>query len=388
MTYNFDEPRDRRTTNSLKWDYAKRFTGREGLLPLWVADMDFATPPAITEALVRRIEHGIFGYAQFPPSYFESVRMWVKKRHDWEISEDWIVPIPGIVPGIRIAVEAYTHQGEKIIIQPPVYYPFRNIIAGNGRQVLENPLTRDGSRYLMNFEQLEGIVDDDTRALLLCSPHNPVSRVWNAKELGALAELCTRRGLLLISDEIHCDLIMSGSRHLPAATFFPERENRSITFMSATKSFNLSGISCANAIIPDPFLRKTYSRQVMKEALQLPNLVSIVAAEAAYRHGEEWLTQVLAYIESNYRYLVEFLKAKTPELTVFPLEGTYLVWVDLSTTGLGDEEIKTRLLDEGLWLDDGPMFGSGGAGFQRINIACPRATLEDAMNRFVRAVGR
>jgi cystathionine beta-lyase len=181
---------------------------------------------------------------------------------------------------------------------------------------------------------------------------------------------------------------MSDNKHRPAATFFPEGENPSITFMSATKSFNLSGISCANAIIPDPFLRKTFSRQVLKEALQLPNLMSLVAAEAAYREGEEWLDQVLAYIESNYRYLVDLLEAKAPSLTVFPLEGTYLVWVDLATTGLGDEEIKQRLLDEGLWLDDGPMFGSGGEGFQRINIACPRSTLEDAMNRFVRAVGR
>jgi cystathionine beta-lyase len=238
----------------------------------------------------------------------------------------------------------------------------------------------------MDLEHLEEVIDDETRALLLCSPHNPVGRVWSAGELTALTEVCRRRGLLLISDEIHCDLTLSGNRHVPAATLFPDGDSRTITLMSATKSFNLSGISCANAVIPDPAVRRDFARQVEKEWLQLPNLMSIVAAEAAYREGADWLTQALAYIEANYRYLVRFFEEEAAELVVFPLEGTYLVWVDLAKTGLSDEEIKKRLLDEGLWLDDGAMFGTGGEGFQRINIACPRATLKEALDRFVRAI--
>lgn len=386
MTYNFDEQIDRTGTNSLKWDYTRRFTGREGLLPLWVADMDFRAPEVVTRAMISRIAHGIFGYAHYPPSYFEAVRGWLRRQHGWEISEEWIVPIPGVVPAIRIAVEAHTHTGEKIIIQPPVYYPFRKVIAHNGRRVVENPLVRKGERYLMDLEHLEEVIDDETRALLLCSPHNPVGRVWSAGELTALTEVCRRRGLLLISDEIHCDLTLSGNRHVPAATLFPDGDSRTITLMSATKSFNLSGISCANAVIPDPAVRRDFARQVEKEWLQLPNLMSIVAAEAAYREGADWLTQALAYIEANYRYLVRFFEEEAAELVVFPLEGTYLVWVDLAKTGLSDEEIKKRLLDEGLWLDDGAMFGTGGEGFQRINIACPRATLKEALDRFVRAI--
>ncbi len=386
MTYNFDEHIDRRGTNSLKWDYAERFTGRTGLLPLWVADMDFRAPEFITEAMIGRITGGVFGYSQFPPSYYEAVKGWLSRRHGWEISTDWIVPIPGVVPAIRLAVDAYTRPGEKIVIQPPVYYPFRSVIARNGRQVVENPLRREDSAYRMDPEQLDEVIDDDTRALLLCSPHNPVGRVWSEEELRALVEACRKHNLILISDEIHCDLIMNGNKHIPASTLFGDGDDRSVTFTSATKSFNLSGVSCANAIIPDPTIRGAFSRQVAKDWLQLPNLMSIVAAEAAYRHGDEWLDQALAYMEANYRYLVETLAKRAPNLTVFPLEGTYLVWVDLRNTGIADRELKERLLDAGLWLDDGPMFGTGGSGFQRINIACPRATLEDALERFINAV--
>lgn len=386
MVYNLDEPRDRRGTNSLKWDYAKRIAGREGLLPLWVADMDFEAPPCITDALKKRVDHGIFGYSQYPSSYFDAVRGWISSRHGWEVSEDWIVPIPGVVPAIRIATEVYTRQGEKIIIQPPVYYPFRNVIATNGRRVSENPLRRDGASYRMDIEQLESVIDDDTRALLLCSPHNPVGRVWSKKELAGVVEVCNRHELVLISDEIHCDLTMPGHKHIPSATLFPPDANRSVTFMSATKSFNLSGISCANAIIPDPVIRRQFARQVGREWLTLPNVMSIVAAEAAYREGAEWLEQVLAYVDGNYRYLTEYIASKDPDLVVYPLEGTYLVWVDLSKKGLTDDEVKERLLDQGLWLDDGPMFGTGGSGFQRINIACPRSTLQAALELFLKAL--
>lgn len=387
MTYNLDERIDRRGTNSLKWDYGKRYTGRdEELLPLWVADMDFRAPEFLTRALTERIAHGIFGYAPYPPSYFDAVRLWLRQRHGWEVEEEWIVPVPGVVPAIRLALECLTRPGEKIVIQPPVYYPFSAVISRNGRRIVENPLKRVGRRYEMDFEQLEGVVDEETRAFLLCSPHNPVARVWTGEELESLRDFCLAHELVLISDEIHCDLIMGGSRHIPAATLYREGRNPTITFTSATKTFNLSGLSCANAIIPDATIRRAFSHQVAIESLQLPNLMSVVAAEAAYRGGSGWLDQTLAYIEENYRFLVSFLGERAPDLVVFPLEGTYLVWIDLSATGIPDAELKKRLLDEGVWLDDGPMFGTGGQGFQRINIACPKSILEEALERLVRAL--
>lgn len=386
MTYDFDELIDRKGTNSAKWDYSEEITGRRGLLPLWVADMDFQAPELITSALIDRIRGGVFGYSRFPASYYEAVRSWLSRRHRWNISTDWIVPIPGVVPAIRLAVDAYTKPGEKVVIQPPVYYPFRSVIAGSGRQVLENPLRREGAAYRMDAGQIEEILDDDTKAVLLCSPHNPVGRVWSEEELRVLVEVCDKHDLLLISDEIHCDLVMKGNRHIPTSTLFAGKQDRTVTFTSATKSFNLSGISCANAIIPDPAIRREFSRQIAKNWLQLPNVLSVVAAEAAYRGGDEWLDQALAYMEANYHHLVEVLATRAPSLTVFPLEGTYLVWIDFAATGIPDAELKERLLDAGLWLDDGPMFGTGGSGFQRINIACPRATLDDAVGRIIRAV--
>lgn len=388
MSYNFDKTIERRGTNSLKWDYAKRFTGRdEELLPLWVADMDFEAPEFITRALHERVDHGVFGYSQYPPSYFAAVREWLARRHDWQIEEEWIVPVPGVVPAIGLAVEAFTRPGEKIVIQPPVYHPFRAVIMRNGRHTVENPLRREAGRYRMDIDQLEEAIDGETRAVLLCSPHNPVGRVWTREELSALSEVCERRNLLLISDEIHCDLLIDGHRHLPAATVREETRDRTITFTSATKTFNLSGLSCANAIIPDPALRAAFSRQVLAESLQLPNLMSVVASEAGYREGAAWLDELLAYIGDNYRYLRSYLAEHAPELEVFPLEGTYLVWIDLSTKGISDEEIKERLLDAGLWLDNGPIFGTGGGGFQRVNIACPRSILEDGLARLLRAIG-
>ena len=387
MKYDFDELVDRRGTNSLKWDYSERFTGRSDLLPLWVADMDFRAPEFITRALTERIVGGVFGYAQYPPSYFEAVQGWLSRRHQWEIDTEWIVPVPGVVPAIRLAIDAYTKPGDKIVIQPPVYHPFRAVIAHNGRQVVENPLKREDGRYRMDCEQLEEVVDDETRAVLLCSPHNPVGRVWSEEELRSLIAVCRKHDLLIISDEIHLDLVMSGSRHLPTAKLADARQDKIVTLTSATKSFNLSGMSCANAIIADPVTRRSFARQVINDALQIPNLMSVVAAEAAYRHGEEWLDQALAYIEGHYRYLKEFIGTRAPQLTVYPLEGTYLVWIDLSSTGLDDDQIKERILNEGLWLDDGPIFGGGGESFQRINIACPRTILEDALQRLLKAIG-
>ncbi len=384
--FDFDKVIDRSDTNSVKWNYSEKYTGRKDLLPLWVADMDFRAPDEVLKAVEERVAHGIFGYATYPPSYFRAVREWMEKRHGWIVPEEWIVPIPGVVPTIRIALEAYTRPGDKVIIQPPVYHPFRRVIARNGRQVVQNPLIRSFSGYHMDFDQLERIVDDDTRVLLLCSPHNPVGRVWRREELGRLVEFCDKHHIILLSDEIHSDIVMPGHAHIPAGSLFEANKNLSVTLTSATKSFNLSGISCASAIVPDPELRKALKHELGVESLEIPNVLALVATETAYRTGAPWLDALLAYLQDNYAFAASYLREHAPILKVYPLEGTYLMWIDFSETGISDEELKRRLLDRGVWLDEGPIFGDGGEGFQRVNIACPRSTLEAGLEKICRAI--
>lgn len=384
--FDFDEVVDRSDTNSVKWNYSEKYTGRKDLLPLWVADMDFRAPAAVLKAIEDRVAHGVFGYATYPPSYFQAVREWMEKRHRWQVAEEWIVPIPGVVPTIRIALEAYTRPGDKVIIQPPVYHPFRRVIARNGRQVLQNPLRRSAARYEMDFDQLEGIIDEDTRLFLLCSPHNPVGRVWRREELERLIAICEEHRIILLSDEIHSDIVMPGNTHLPVGNLYGGRRNSSVTLTSATKTFNLSGISCASAIVPDPEHRRALKHQLGVESLEIPNVLALVATETAYRSGAAWLDALLSYLQDNYLFATGYLREHAPSLTVFPLEGTYLMWIDFREAGIPDEELKRRLLEAGVWLDEGPIFGDGGEGFQRVNIACPRSTLEAGLEKICRAI--
>jgi cystathionine beta-lyase len=398
MAYDLDTPIDRRGTASLKWDFAKRHTGLEGpLLPLWVADMDFPAPVEVVEALRRRAEHPVYGYTLEPESYFQAAMAWLERRHGWRVERSWLVSCPGVVPAINLALLAWSQPGDGVVIQPPVYYPFGESIRNNGRRVVENALhllpeqgppgEASPGRYAMDLEALERRIDTRTRLLVLCSPHNPVARVWQREELEALVELCRRRGLVLVSDEIHHDLVMPGHHHLPAAALSSEAAGITVTLTSATKTFNLAGLGGSLAIIPDPALRRAFG--AMRDSLwtDIANAFAVVATEAAWRHGESWLEQVLAYVQDNYRLLLDFLANQLPAARVFPLEGTYLAWVDLRGLGCSDEELKERILKEaGVWLDDGPMFGTGGKGFQRINLACPRVTLTDALQRMVRAL--
>ncbi len=390
MTYNFDEIIERRGTDSIKWNGSPRGVKAASiggdLLPLWVADMDFRSPQVVLDAIAKRAAHGLFGYTVAPAAYLAATREWLARRHGWEVETDSLVPVPGVVPSIQIAIEAFTHPGEKVVIQPPVYHPFRLVPIANGRQVVENPLTRDGTRYAMDLAQLERVIDSDTRLLILCSPHNPVGRVWRTEELAGLVELCAAKGVVVLSDEIHCDLILGGNRHVPTGLAAGDLADRVVTLVSATKSFNLSSLSCAAAVIPDPLLRGRFTRQVERAALNHHNPLSLAASEAAYRQGVDWLEGLLAYLGGNYRFMVSYLKEQAPALEVIPLEGTYLAWIDCSRTGLPDAEITKRLLAEGLWLEEGPKYGTGGEGFQRLNFACPRATLERALARLVRAL--
>jgi cystathionine beta-lyase len=378
---------DRRGTASLKWDFQKKLAGEEGLLPLWVADMDFPAPRQVRAALRRRARHPVYGYTLEPESWYQAAAEWTRSRHGWELQRDWLLACPGVVPAIDLAILAFTSPGDGVVIQPPVYHPFASSIRNNGRELLENPLRLEGSRYSPDLEHLEASLTARTRLLLLCSPHNPVARVWRREELEALAELCLRRGLIVVSDEIHCDLVLPGHRHLPTAALSAEVAQRTVTLLSATKTFNLAGLGGSLAVIPDPRLRRRF--RAAKEALwtSAANAFSVVAAEAAWRHGAPWLERVLAYVAGNFGLVQDTLAASLPAARVFPLEGTYLAWLDFRALGFPDAELKRRILREArVWLDDGPMFGSGGQGFQRLNLACPRAILREALRRMVRAL--
>ena len=380
MQYDFDTPVDRRGTASIKWDFSERFTGLEDLIPLWVADMDFPACFEVIEALKHRADHGVFGYTLEPESYYRAVIDWMKRRHGWEIRRGWMLSAPGVVPSLNLALLAYSQPGDRVIIQPPVYYPFKESILKVRRRVAENPLILDRDRYTMNFDQLEKLIDGRTRLMILCSPHNPVARVWLKEELERLVEICLRHNIIILSDEIHHDLILKGNRHIPTASLSKEADSITVTFTSATKTFNLAGLGCSLVIASDKQLRDRYRSTLQSIWTGIANALSAVATETAYRYGESWLEQVLEYVQRNYDFLVSRLAEQLPEARLFPLEGTYLTWVDLRSLGMSDEELKQRILGRArVWLDDGPMFGTGGEGFQRINLACPRRTLNKAL---------
>lgn len=387
MKYDFDKVIERSGTNSFKWDLCeKTFPGR-CLLPMWVADMDFAAPPQVIKAVQERAAHRIYGYTHKPDSYFTAVKKWQKKRFNWEIQSDWIVYTPGIVPALHLAVQAFSQPGDKIIIQPPVYYPFMWAIENNGRHLINNTMQIKNGRYSMDLNGLKRSIDNRTRMLILCSPHNPVGRVWSREELQKLARICVQNNIIILSDEIHGDLIFPGHQHTPTATLSSRIADLTITCTAPSKTFNLAGLGTANTIISNPRLREQFSNAVANAGLGMANMFGIAALEAAYTQGEEWLEQLLVYLQKNYAVLCDFFKRNLPEVKVYPLEGTYLAWADFSGLGLTDADLKERFQKKGgVWLDDGPMFGPGGAGFQRINLACPRRILEEGLKRIYTAL--
>ena len=386
----FDTRINRRGTSCWKWDWDRRLTGREGLLPFWVADMDFRAPEPVITALKRRLDHGVFGYTGLPDSLTAALRNWFSRRHAWTIDSDWAVEIPGIVPFIHMFVQRFTQAGESVVIQEPVYYPFRLALERNGRTVADNPLFRDDDgRWRMDLDGLgKTLKRTGAKTLIFCSPHNPVGRVWSLTELEDLADLCREAEVTVVSDEIHADLIQPGHRHVPWLSLPENRLPRSMTLVSPTKSFNLPGLSAAWAVIPhDDFRRETKS---MLESLGLGDgssaPLSYAAAEAAWSEGEQWLDRLIAYIGSNYRILGKRLEENLPRAEVSSLEGTYLAWIDLGGLGLGDDEIWERLLDAGIWLSRGIQFGRGGEGYLRMNLACPREVLEKGLDLMTRTL--
>lgn len=394
MQYNFDQIIDRRHTNSSKHDNNAVMFGREDVLDLWVADMDFPVPTPVAEAIKKRAEHPIYGYTFPPASLYEAIVERVDRLYGWKIKKEWIVFNAGVVNGLYSAVEAFSHRGDELIVQPPVYYPFFGAIKNTGRQVIHNPLKEVNGRYEMDFEGLEKLFEVRTsfpvrmpriKALVLCSPHNPVGRVWTKEELQRLAEICVKHNCLIFSDEIHCDLLAPGVEHTVTATLSPEIEQHTITFMSASKTFNIAGLATSFVIIPNDELRQRYV--AARAGHNSGNVFGFVATEAALTQCDDYLEQLRAYLHENYRFFSEFIAERLPMLRVANLEGTYLAWVDMRQLGMSPLELQTFMREKArLALDDGYAFGPGGEGFQRFNLACPRSIVEEALLRLEKAI--
>ncbi|SEU06686.1 cystathione beta-lyase [Lacrimispora sphenoides] len=387
-TINFDEVINRKNTNSLKYDFAVRRRKPENLLPLWVADMDFKVSGKILEALHERVDHGIFGYSEVQEDYFEAIRDWMGKKHHWNVESRWLIKTPGVVFALAMAVQAFTDPGDGVMIQQPVYYPFSEVIEDNDRVVVDNSLYlgKDG-KYHMDLEDFERIAEEfHVKLFLLCSPHNPVGRVWSQEELEKLGEICIRRDILVVSDEIHQDFVFEGE-HLVFAKLSEELKNRTISCTSPSKTFNLAGLQISNIFIANQKLRRRFRRQVAAAGYSQLNTLGLTACEAAYRHGEEWHDQLMEYLKANVSYVREFLKEKIPNVKLIEPEGTYLVWLDFRELGLTEGEREDLIIKKaGLWLDSGAMFGPVGEGFERINIACPRSILEQALGNLEQAI--
>lgn len=382
MLYNFDEIIDRTGTDSLKYDARNRLFGTEDVLPMWVADMDFRTPDFIVDAMKKRMEHEIFGYTLKPDSLYDAVIGWMQRRHGWKIEKDWIIFTPGVVPAFTMCVLAYSQPGEKVIVQSPVYYPFFGAVDLNKRIQLNNPLKRVGDQYEMDLDDLKRKLDDKTKMMLFCSPHNPVGRVWTRSELLELAEVCQENNIVMISDEIHSDLIFEGYKHIPYAMLGDEYAMNSITCVAPSKTFNIAGLSSSAVIIPNPALRKKFADVVESLHIAGGNIFGSVAMEAAYALGDEWLSQALKYIEGNVKLLENFAAENLPRVKVIHPEGTYMAWIDFSRLGLTDTELRKFMVEKvKLGMNHGPVFGPGGEGFQRINLGCPRSIVEEGLAR-------
>lgn len=388
--YDFDTPIERHGTDSLKFDRAESRGRSPELLSLWVADMDFQTPPEVVDAIVDRVRHGIFGYTVPGRAYFQTVAGWLRDRHGWEVDPDAIAFAPGVVYGLSAAVRAFTEPGDAVLIQPPVYYPFFSVVRDNGRVLAEAPLTYpgEGKPYEIDFEAFERVARESGATLfLLCSPHNPVGRIWRADELRRLGEICLRLGITVVADEIHQDFERPGRRHIPFALLSPELAANTLTLSSASKTFNLAGLQVAHAMSANPRLLAGFRRQTRITGYEEANTLGLAATKAAYEHGGPWLDALLEYLEGNWAFLREFLEGRIPQLKLVEAEGTYLAWIDCRELGLDDAQLKRFILDDAkLWLDQGDIFGRPGSGFIRINIATQRAYLEKALQQLESAV--
>lgn len=384
MTYDFNKIIERRHTGSYKWDTPER----DDVLPMWVADMDFRTAPAIIDALRRRVDHGVFGYTYVPEEYYRSVIDWFEKRHGWNIDRSWFIYTSGVVPAISAIIKALTVPGDKVIMMTPVYNCFFSSIRNNGCIAACTPLSETDGRYEIDFDALEATAADSAaKVMLLCNPHNPGGRVWTRDELIRIADICLRNNVYVVSDEIHCELTYKEGGYTPFGTLpKPYRDNASIC-VSPSKAFNIAGLQIANIITPDPAIRRRIDRAININEVCDVNPFGVEATIAAYRHGGEWLDSLISYLHGNYTTIRDFIASELPALKIMPLEATYLAWIDIRATGLSSENLTTLLLEqEGLMVNPGTMYGADGEGFIRINFACPRSMVTDALHRLKKAI--
>ncbi|ASB50768.1 MalY/PatB family protein [Alkalitalea saponilacus] len=387
----FDTILNREETRSIKLEYRERLYGSSDVIPLWVADMDFAAPPAVQEAIVNRTKHPIYGYTNRPKPFFEAIQNWLSRRFNWEVDQSWIEFSPGVVPNLGLAVQAFTKPGEGVIIQPPVYPPFFGVVKDFDREVVENPLIeQQEGYYVMDYDHLEEVASKpENKLLLLCHPHNPVGRVWTTEELIRMGEICKKHNVIIISDEIHCDLVLYGNKHIPLATISPELAEITLTCMAPSKTFNLAGFSTSYMISSNPDLLKAARAQVMGYHLHMGNTFGALALEAAYNHSEYWLEELIDYIEGNMDFVTDFIKTEMPEVKARKPEATYLLWMDFRSWKMKSTELKNFMVNEaGLGLNDGVTFGKEGRGFMRMNLASPRSVIEKAMTQMKSARDR
>ena len=380
---DFDKVIERKKTDCLKYDFAEKRGMPKDVLSFWVADMDFKVSSYIEDALIERVQHGIFGYSEVQTPYFETVRDWMKKHHNWEPQEKWLVKTPGIVFALAMAVKAYTEKGDGVLVQLPVYYPFSEVIEDNGRRVVSNTLyLGEDNRYHIDFEDFERkIKEEKIKLFFLCNPHNPVGRVWTREELITLGDICVKNNVIVVSDEIHHDFIWKG-KHEVFANIKSEYAEISITCTSPSKTFNIAGMQISNIFIPNSTLRRKFRRELDAAGISQMGTMGLVACEAAYKKGEAWYQAMCAYVKDNFAFAKQYVEEYLPGVTMIDSEGTYLVWLDFRGTGLSSEELDRRIIYEAkLWLDSGKIFGESGKGFQRINAACPRSVLKEGLDR-------
>ena len=380
---DFDRIIDRKNTRCLKYDFAIKRGMPEDVLPLWVADMDFETSSYIEDALAERVKEGIFGYSDVQTPYFEIIRDWMIRHHDWKPQEKWLIKTPGVVFALAMAVKAYTDPGDKVLLQQPVYYPFSEVITDNGREVVSNDLvlTEDGT-YKIDFADFEQkIIANGIKLFLLCSPHNPVGRVWTREELETIGDICVKHGVTVVSDEIHNDFIWEGT-HTVFAGIKKEFADISVTCTSPSKTFNLASMLISNIFIPDQILRRKFRKEMDRAGISQLSVLGLVATEAAYAHGDEWYAAMKNYVRDNIAFARAYVEENLPGVHMIDTQGTYLIWLDFRQTGLTVEQLDHKIIYEaGLWLDSGKIFGKTGEGFERINVACPRAVLQEALDR-------
>jgi len=386
MAFDFDALLDRRGTWAMKWDAAARFYGVDDVIPLWVADIDIPAPPVVVDALRKRVEHPIYGYPMLPPSYWDPVVRWLEERQNWAVRSDWLAACPGVVPALNLCVQAFSQPGDTIVIQTPVYHPFYFAVENNGRRLIRNPLRFEGGRWMMDLDDLARRIDGRTRMLVLCSPHNPVGRVWSRDELAAVGEIALANDAIVVSDEIHCELLLNGSHHVPFASLSPELEQNSIVCMAPSKTFNLAGLATSFIVVSNPRMRAAIQRRI-SGAVGSVTPFGYTALEASFREGDDWLTQVLHYIEGNVTYVRLFVQDHMPRVKVMPIEGTYLMWLDFRALGMDIHRLSSFLREKArVGLDEGYVFGPGGEGFARMNIACPRSTVQEGLTRIAAAL--